>query len=295
MPVTAEDTCSLRCKICGHPRVHLYCHKQAATYYACKDCGVIFQFPRPSEEAMISYVNAEYESGHYGEYVTAREMKTEHFRWRMNTMRPYLRPGRLLDVGCSCGYFLQVAEREGYDIQGLEFSASAIAAADPAIRPRIRQATVDELAKEYPGRYDVVTAFDFIEHLDRPKDFLNTVWSLLSPDGTLALSTPDAGHYLRHFMRSRWPMLQPMQHLTIFSAKALRLALEGTGFKVVLSENTPKTLSFAYLLNQIRELNPVLSTILITLGRLMPQSTMGKYRRVNIGELLFVAKKAELI
>lgn len=86
-------------------------------------------------------------------------------------------------------------------------------------------------------------------------------------------------------------MLQPMQHLTIFSQKALHRALEETGFEVVLSESAHKTVSFSYLLNQIRELNPVLSTMLQSIGRLIPQTTMDKYRQVNIGELLVIANK----
>lgn len=86
-------------------------------------------------------------------------------------------------------------------------------------------------------------------------------------------------------------MLQPMQHLTIFSEKALLLALQATGFEVVLSEKAHKTLSFAYLVNQIQELNPVLSTTLKTVGRLVPRGTMNRYRHVNIGELLVIANK----
>ena len=291
MTVTAEIALPLRCKICGSPQVSLYCYKQTATYYTCRGCGLIFQFPRPSEEAMIAYVNAAYKNGNYSEYVGAREMKLDHFEWRMKEMRPYLKRGRLLDVGCSCGFFLQVAEKEGFDVHGLEFSSSAIAAADPALRPRIRELTVDRLALEQPECYDVVTAFDLIEHLDQPNDFLRSARRLLSPGGTLAVSTPDAGHFLRYFMRSKWPMLQPMQHLTIFSDKSLRLVLEMTGFELVMLDRAHKTVSFAYLVNQIRELNPVLSTTLQKVGRLVPQSTMNKYRHINIGELLVIANK----
>src|SRR5437764_599946 len=186
------------CKICGGGRLRGYCQKEMAKYYTCGDCGIIFQYPRPSEATMIEYVNEEYQDGHYGEYVAAREMKIDHFRWRMKTIKPYLKPGRLLDVGCSCGYFLEVAAGEGYDVHGLEFSASAIAAANAALQLRISRESIDRLKTEHRGSFQVVTAFDLIEHLDQPKDFLRKTWGLLSKGGALAISTPDAQHFLRY-------------------------------------------------------------------------------------------------
>lgn len=281
----------LACKVCGSTEIRSYCRKEEAHYYSCRGCGLLFQHPSPDAESMRRYADTEYDAGLYRQYVEAREMKLAHFRHRMQVMSPWIRQGRLLDVGCSCGYFLEVAAEAGYETRGLEFSSSAIAAASPKIRPRIRQASLDELSEEEGAAYEVITAFDIIEHLDRPKDFLAQAFRLLRPGGTLAVTTPDADHWLRTLMASRWPMLQPMQHLTLFSHRAIRRAMEDAGLQVVVLEKSPKILSCRYLIDQIRVLNPVAHRILSALSGVIPATVMDRQRQLNIGEVLAVAVK----
>jgi len=281
-----------RCPVCQSGGTARYCRKASADYYACGTCQALFQFPLPGREAMLGYAEAEYEDGGlYNEYVEAREMKLAHFTARMDLMRPRVRKGALLDVGCSCGYFLEVAARDGFEVQGLEFSKNAIAAAADSVRSRILRASVDDLDQQHDARYDVITAFDIIEHLERPREFLRSARRLLRPGGSIVISTPDADHWLRPVMGSRWPMLQPMQHLTIFSRRSLALALEAAGFQVDLVDTAHKTLSYDYLINQLPSLNPVLFTVMRGATRVVPSGIMRKYRQVNIGEVLAVATK----
>jgi len=241
---------------------------------------------------MVSYADTEYEKGGlYREYVEAREMKLEHFRRRLERLLPRVRRGRLLDIGCSCGYFMEVAAASGFEVEGLEFSRAAIAAADPAIRPHILCCSVDEFQSSQT--YDVVTAFDLIEHVPHPKDFLRKVRRLLKPGGWLVMATPDAGHFLRYVMGSSWPMLQPMQHLTIFSREAMRRALEEAGFSKISFETATKTVSYEYLTDQLRPLTPALHKGLSAVGRCLPAGIRRKYHQVNIGEFMVAARVAD--
>jgi SAM-dependent methyltransferase len=293
------------CPICGSANVRPYCEKDGAAYYACRDCRVLYQAQAPDREAMLGYADGEYDGGLYQEYVDAHEMKIAHFRARMARMRPHLAlgsggpgsggagPRQLLDVGCACGYFLEVAVEEGFDVHGLEFSPNAIAAARPDIRAKILNARVDDLGAQHDARYDVITAFDILEHLDKPLEFLAQARRLLRPGGSLVISTPDADHWLRPLMASRWPMLQPMQHLTLFSHRGLRLALEGAGFSSIELDTAYKVISYEYLVNQLRTLNPWLFSALRAMTRLAPAGPMNRYRRVNIGEVMAMARRQD--
>jgi 2-polyprenyl-3-methyl-5-hydroxy-6-metoxy-1,4-benzoquinol methylase len=251
---------------------------------------LIFQHPLPTRETMVAWADAEYASGAYRDYVESRPMKIRHFEDRLNDLGKSVKPGRLLDVGCSCGYFLEVAAARGFDVRGVEFSPNAIAAARPDIRPRIFEGSLENLPDD--GLFDVVSAFDLIEHVPDPRAFLRGCARRLKPGGALLISTPDTGHVLRHLMRSRWPMLQPMQHLHLFSRQALERALRAEGFEDVRVETAYKTLRLDYLVNQIRSLNPLLSGALGGLTHALPASTLRKYRRINIGEILSVARRS---
>ncbi len=239
---------------------------------------------------MRTWADAEYTSGAYQDYVTARAMKIRHFEDRFEAISNRVRPGRLLDIGCSCGYFMEVAASRGYDVQGVEFSRSAIATANPGIRSRIFEGTLESLPVN--GLFDVASAFDLIEHVHSPRSFLRRCATLLKPGGILVISTPDTGHFLRFLMRSRWPMLQPMQHLNLFSRRALAAALHAEGFADVTVDTAYKTLRVDYLINQIKPLNPRLSGMLETLARVVPASVLRTNRRVNIGEILAVARRS---
>lgn len=106
-----------QCTICSSTRPHLLCRKNGAGYYCCPECRVIFQHPAPPPDAMISYADTEYEAGVYREYVEAREMKLQHFRRRLERLLPRVHRGRLLDIGCSCGYFMEVAAASGFEVE----------------------------------------------------------------------------------------------------------------------------------------------------------------------------------
>src|SRR5687768_10126672 len=116
------------CPICAST-ARSHCRKQSAQYYRCLPCGTIFQAPMPTAEAMARYVDHEYATGPYAEYVRARVLKLLTFRQRARQIVARQPRGRLLDVGCACGYFVEAAVEVGFDASGLELSPVAIAAA----------------------------------------------------------------------------------------------------------------------------------------------------------------------
>jgi protein-L-isoaspartate O-methyltransferase len=132
-----------QCTICCSTRPRLLSRKGGAAYHFCAECRVVFPHPLPPPDEMLSYADNQYEEGLYRDYVEAREMKLEHFRHRLEQLLSRGHRGRLLDIGCSCGYFMQVAAENGFEVEGLEFSRAAIAAADPSVRSRISCSSVD--------------------------------------------------------------------------------------------------------------------------------------------------------
>jgi SAM-dependent methyltransferase len=158
------------------------------------------------------------------------------------------------------------------------------------VRTRITHGDVNTLLSTDARQFDVVTAFDIIEHTFDPAAFLDDVGRLLAPSGLLALSTPDTGHWLRRLMRSRWPMLQPHQHTFLFSQPAMRALLRDHGYEPVLVETARKVLTVDYLFGQLRQTNPTLVRYLDRAKRLLPAALRHREIAINIGEMFVCAR-----
>src|SRR3990170_1363338 len=100
-----------------------------------------------------------------------------------------LRPdGTLLDAGCAFGRFLRDARRY-FRCEGVDISAYALGLA----RERLPEIRLYHHAIQTfrPGRtYDVVTAFDMLEHVPDLDNALASLHRLLAPGGILALAVP---------------------------------------------------------------------------------------------------------
>jgi SAM-dependent methyltransferase len=240
---------------------------------------------------MSSYVNQEFsEGGTYREYLKAREMKYATFRKRVNLMRRFRCGNPLIDIGCSCGYFLDCAFENNYDAYGAEFSSEAIRAASEKCRGRIIQCDINNLGPISSGAFRVATVFDVIEHTFNPPEFLKSLRGILKNGATVVITTPDTNHFLRYLMKSRWPMLQPMQHTVLFSKRSLRIALAEAGFSHIRMSPARKVVDIDYLMSQIKDLNPVLFHGYSLLRRILPQRILKKRLAVNIGEIMVLAR-----
>src|SRR5690606_30931451 len=118
------------CLVCGSKSA-FYCQKERATYYRCHNCGTIYQNPMISLREMLDYAEREYsDGGLYKEYVDAKALKYATFERRIKKIASLTTGKKILDVGCGCGYFIDVALKEGFDAYGVEFSSVAISYAE---------------------------------------------------------------------------------------------------------------------------------------------------------------------
>ena len=261
-----------------------------AMYYGCPVCETLFQHPMPTLDAVRAYLDAEYAGGVYNDYVGAAKLKALTFRRRIGTILERTGVGKLLDVGASCGFFVEEAVAAGYDAYGVELSAEAIGKAPPDVRARLMLGDVSTLDLSAKAPFDVVTAFDVIEHLFDPIAFLAGLRRVAKPGSWVVITTPDVGHVLRHVLRAKWPMFQPMQHTVLFSRRGLHLALSAAGFDVVSLGVAHKTLTADYLAGQVEMYLPKLVEAYKSAARVIPEKLRTQPIDLNIGELMAFAR-----
>lgn len=148
---------------------------------------------------------------------------------RVRRWLPADRAAPVLDIGCGPGYFLYLLHRLGYtDVTGVDLSEEQLALAR---RSSPRAALVHGDARDVlaanPGRFALITGFDFIEHFGKDELFplLRSVSAALRPGGRLVLQTPNAA--------SPWGLMVrygDLTHELAFEPHSLAYALRMAGF-----------------------------------------------------------------
>jgi len=144
------------------------------------------------------------------------------------------RPGRVLELGCSTGEFLQVMSQRGWDAWGVDLSASAIELCQQ-LHPDIRVAVGTEPAHHdgmVPGPFDLVAAFHVIEHVPDLASLLVSLKKWCRPGGLLYFYVPNWDSWSRRFLGEHWPDLME-EHVHHFSRSSMTKWLVEGGFEPI--------------------------------------------------------------
>lgn len=101
---------------------------------------------------------------------------------------------RLLDVGCGGGILAEAMAQRGADVVGIDMGQAPLAVArlhslESGVRVDYRHITAEQLAAEEPGRFDVVTCLEMLEHVPDPASVVAACADLARPGGHLYFST----------------------------------------------------------------------------------------------------------
>jgi 2-polyprenyl-3-methyl-5-hydroxy-6-metoxy-1,4-benzoquinol methylase len=216
------------CKLCGE-KVGLKVFKTLPDLIKCKKCGLVYlvkPFERSLKESI--YDNESY----YEHLIAAQEDDVEHsrFPWKgyLSFLEKKINKGKLLDIGCGTGFFLNWAKRRGWQVWGLDPSEFACRYASQNYGLNIFNAELSEInfSEEF---FDVVTLWSVIEHVQEPLNLLLEVNRILKKKGMLGLSVPNIGSWEAKIFKERWGNLSP-GHLYYFDIRTIKLLLKKTGF-----------------------------------------------------------------
>lgn len=154
------------------------------------------------------------------------------------------RPGKVLDIGCGVGNFLAHARNNGWVVKGIDFDSDAVEAGKKTFDlPDLQVSDLNEFIKHnQQERFDLVTLFDVLEHVDDPRSFIGSIKSVLNFGRYVAISVPN-----RDCARWLIPHDLPPRHLTRWSPKVLSGFLQGLGFKVVFLRKEAASIYFITL------------------------------------------------
>ena len=236
--------------MCGGAGAHLYFSTDLMfrasdqfEYLLCGRCGVSYQHPMPQPEQIAAFYPEHYSI--YEKPPPARPLRLLEravlkFRYGYAHIRspevfrylaavagvfvcredfPYVRGGKLLEIGCGSGRYLRRMKNLGWDCQGIDFSAAAVDICRSLGLP-VHQGDLASM-RFPPDTFDVVVASHLIEHLPDPGGFVEESARILKRGGILVLKTPNNRALGRKWFGRYWFADDVPRHLVHLSIENL--------------------------------------------------------------------------
>ncbi|MFH0793482.1 MAG: class I SAM-dependent methyltransferase [bacterium] len=226
-----------RCYLCGGKS---FCALPARgrcfsgeTVNLCVTCGLVFLSPRLCEEDLNTFYESEYSRLFRGdEYPTpeiiAQRLPAARSRFKFVEGRLGDRNWQVLEIGCSCGLFLDLLKKNGFrSLAGMDLSRGFTQYARNELHLDVATGSFPK-ALTRPGPFDLICFFHTFEHVSDPNLFLSNIRDLLRSDGIIYVEVPDISVKLaqRYFFQSYFEK----GHLFDYSRATLRMIFAKHGF-----------------------------------------------------------------
>jgi len=233
--IAESDLETVMCPICKSLNMSIIHILTPFRVVLCKDCSLIYLNPRLIESVMRRvYQGKDYfvqggDTG-YRDYLTQENSLRITFRRFLKELRKHgMTSGRLLEVGCGYGYFLDEARNFFSYRAGIELSEEAGSHAQRLSGAEIHIGNVGLLPPEFKN-FTIIVIINVIEHIYDPIKFLLFLKQRLLRGGTIFIATPDIGSFWYRIMKSKWPSFKIPEHVAFYTERTLKMLLQKSGF-----------------------------------------------------------------
>lgn len=248
--------------------------------YRCPKCNLIYVNPRPKMQTLLNKIyNNYYFKGARDFHRGANYLEIADQGLKNGLVGGLVQLKKIiynwsgiqhLDIGCGGGALLVATRKLGAVVKGTEIIKEGVDYARRKYQLDVFYGTLEQA--QFPNHsFDLVTAFNLLEHVEHPKNLLIEIHRILSNKGIVALIIPNARCLDRR--GSNWEGLQfNMEHLTYFYPEVLLAILKRLGFKPTYMETFGYAKMVKSLLHCQDKLEPMIISMRRIIKRLYPLS-----------------------
>jgi SAM-dependent methyltransferase len=219
--VLEADYC---CRICSGIEGR-YFRANGFPWFACARCGTTQKIL-----TSIQYrnLNPSYDPGSFLDskdrheienYLSVDEAESTLRNVAEEFVSSHASPRRFLDIGCGMGQYLMAAQRLGFEVLGFEPSKTHARVGRELLKLPIVSDyfSADKISDQ---TFDLVMLSHVIEHIYDPQQFIRDIIQSLRIGGALIVITPNNDSIVARSLGTSWPMLKPVDHVSMISARA---------------------------------------------------------------------------
>jgi len=224
---------SRTCPACGENDFNQMFIKSGGTYVKCNKCLMVYLNPLLKQDVLNEY----YTNLNTGQYQVTEKEKDfyyEIYSIGLNKIEKFSAGGKLLDIGCSSGYFLDVSKERNWETYGIELGVEEADMAK-AKGHILFDKLIHEL--ETDVKFDAISMWDVFEHIPDSVVTLNSIAKFLNPQGVFFMQIPNSGSLATRIMHQDSRMFDGIEHVNLYNPRTVHHIADRCGF-VVLSLDT---------------------------------------------------------
>jgi 2-polyprenyl-3-methyl-5-hydroxy-6-metoxy-1,4-benzoquinol methylase len=231
------------CPVCGSKKFDpfisakdFFLTHESFEVVSCNSCGFRFTNPRPEAAQLGKY----YESAEYishsdkrkGIFASLYQVVRKYTLGRkLALISKYQKNGKILDIGCATGQFLNHMASHGWETIGIE---PDVKTRERAISEYGLQVFPEEQLNSFEKHaFDVITMWHVLEHVSDLNGRMNQLKNLVKPQGTIIIAVPNSNSYDAKKYKSFWAGYDLPRHLYHFTKQDLKLLAKKHGFEIV--------------------------------------------------------------
>jgi SAM-dependent methyltransferase/ribosomal protein L32 len=221
----------------------------------CSLCGFIFTSDPPGEKEIGSYYESEDYISHTDSGKTLFDKLYQAVRKIMLAIKRKLviqciqKPsGKILDLGCGTGHFLNEMKRSGWETTGVEVNKKAREHA--VSKFGLEVIPPDSIGSLPSGQYDCITLWHVLEHFHDPFGYFREIRRLLKPTGAVMVALPNSDSFDALYYGKEWAAYDVPRHLWHFNPATFSIFAEKSGFIVTSFKVLPFDVFYISILSE---------------------------------------------